>query len=234
MAGRTVQQSPADRYPALQKRYGILEQYEALHFTLLHEMLTQNCGRMFDVDQFIVATLHRSVNLVDGIIKLTENWNAVSALPLMRLQIENLYRLYYVAQQKDDRHAVLEAWRTGTEWRKIKDSSGHILTDRHLCEFAAKQYPWLPDLYKKTCKQVHHSFLHFGHVMSGYDAKEDVAKMTFTIGSEFWAESLIDQFLYDVGNVTDGLLLIVRGWIKCKGSISPDSIKKTAQKPKPK
>gem|GEM_PF-6273589 len=55
--------------------------------------------------------------------------------------------------------------------------------------------------------------------MSGYNSKEDVAKISFAIGSEHWAESLIDQFLYDVGNVTDTLLKVVVGWIELKGKI---------------
>ncbi|MFA6038686.1 MAG: hypothetical protein WCV62_01670 [Candidatus Peribacteraceae bacterium] len=219
MFGKNFEERPVDKFPSLQRRYETLEQYEGLHLSLVHEMLTKYGNGVFDVDKFMVATLYRSVNLVDGIIVLSDHWNAVCALPLLRLQIENLYKLYYIARDQENRHVMLHAWQKGVEWRKLKNNEGHALTDRFLCEFAGEQYSWLPALYRKTCKQVHLSITHFGHAMSGYNSKEDVAKISFAIGSEHWAESLIDQFLYDVGNVTDTLLKVVVGWIELKGKI---------------
>ena len=218
MAGKEFSEKPVDRFPKLKEKYDLLEQLLAAHLDLAHDMMTlDSTGTITDVDQFMLVILNRSMNLVDGIIALTERWNPVSANALLRVQIDNLLRAYYIARKKDERHQILEQWRKCVRWDKIKNAEGERLRDRLMVEHAQQQYEWITDMYDRTCKHVHLSFSsHFGVLMTGYDPHKDVAQMSLGIGSQHWAEEKIDSFLYDVGNVTDAIMKIALGWNKNK------------------
>lgn len=187
---------------------------------MAHDMLLIGEGRIYDVDQFTLTILNRSMNLVDGMIALTERWNSVSAIALLRLQVDNLLRLYYVATKQDERHEILKQWREGKRWDKIQNSLGARLTDRIMLDHAKETYDWIEEMYDRTCKHVHLTFSsHFGALFRDYDLKEDVGKFAMGIGSEHWSEELLDKFLYDVGNVTDAIMKIALGWNQTKKKI---------------
>ena len=220
MASKQFKEKPVERFPKLREKYDLIEKLQGAHLGLVHDMLMIENGRMYDLDQFMLTVLNRSMNLVDGIVTLTEHWNSVSAIALLRLQVDNLLRAYYIARKKDERHEILKQWREGKRWDKIKNPDGERLSDKLMLELAEKQYDWVREMYERTCNHVHLSFSsHFGVLMTGYDPQEDVAKMSLGIGSEHWSEELIDKFLYDVGNVTDAIMKIALGWNQNKEDI---------------
>lgn len=220
MAGKHFDDKPIDRYPKLRKKYDSLDSMLCAHMDIAYEMMKVDEGTMYDSDQFVITILNRSANLVDGMIALTERWNAVCATALLRLQIDNLLRLYYVASMQEERVNILKQWREGKRWDKIKNPKGDRLTDKFMLLHAQTSYGWLVVMYERTCKHIHLSTSHYGHLIRAYDPKRDVAKMQMGIGSEHWSEELIGEFLYDVGNVTDAILKIILGWIESKKKIA--------------
>lgn len=220
MAGKNFTDRPVDRFPKLKEKYDLLDQLLGAHLGLAHDMLLIDEGRIYDLDQFALTILNRSMNLVDGMISLTERWNSVSAIALLRLQVDNLLRFYYVATEKDERHEILKQWREGKRWDKIRNLKGEKLTDRLMLNHAKETYDWVEEMYDRTCKHVHLTFSsHFGVLFRDYDRKEDIGKMAFGIGSEHWSEELLDKYLYDVGNVTDAIMKIALGWNHSKKQI---------------
>lgn len=170
-------------------------------------------SQLFPEDTIVMGILYRSINLVDGIIKLTENWNSIAATPLLRLQIDSLARLYYYATHPALRDQIQDVWNGDSTWSQIVGTEGEKLTDSFLVQHASKRYPWMKPLYKKTCGAVHFSSTHFAHAIADYDADRDVAKMQFAIGTEHWSEAKIGTFLDDVGRVTDAILRVAFGWL---------------------
>ncbi|MGD0808623.1 MAG: hypothetical protein ABSA91_02760 [Acidimicrobiales bacterium] len=101
----------------------------------------------------------RSYSLVDGYIDAFDNWNPVVAAPLVRMQLDNLVRLSYLATAPSAtdvaRHLVL-----GGEFQRLKDPQGKFLTDAQLVRHAQDAHPWVSAVYEATSGWVHFSPSH--------------------------------------------------------------------------
>lgn len=79
-----------------------------------------------------------------------DSWNVTVAAPLVRFQLENVYRTSYILTALDGPEIVLKVM-DGTELRRIKaHDTGAPLTDRELGERARPHSPWLPDVYEAS------------------------------------------------------------------------------------
>jgi hypothetical protein len=93
----------------------------------------------------MLGVLQRSFHLLDGFLETFDSWNVNVAAPLVRFQLENVYRTFYIASAPDGPDVVLKVME-GTELRKLKaHDTGAPLTDRELVERARSLFPWLPD-----------------------------------------------------------------------------------------
>ena len=107
----------------------------------------------------IYSVMVRSYSLADGFIDAFDSWNPIVAAPLLRMQIDNLVRLSYMARAPSAtdvaRYVV-----GGGEFRNLKDTDGKLLTDARLLEHAKPFHPWIEPVYKATSGWVHFSPVH--------------------------------------------------------------------------
>lgn len=214
-----MKQKPTDKYPKLRVRYEIIERQKRAHFDLFQELRTADGGNVYSTDLFIEAVLKRSLDLIDGIICLTNRWNFIAAAPLLRLQLDNLLRLSYLPQSENPSE-VVEAVLRGESFQKLKDSEGKCLSDKRLRYHARSLYPWLDRVYEETSKLVHLSNKHFFLPVTSVDDKERTMTTSFRVGIPHWPESEIDNFLNAASWATDALLKVVRGCVVSKGHIA--------------
>ncbi len=125
---------PPERSPALLHQATLfrprvyLDALRRHHLELVKRFLALDPG-IFSLDLFITALARRSYHLVDGFVALFDEWNVISAAPILRLQLDNLTRLSYVcrAPRADE---VADAVIKGVEFRHMRDADGKTTTGR--------------------------------------------------------------------------------------------------------
>lgn len=152
--------SPAAVHPKelgkMRKRIDVLRWH---HVALSKRFLGASNGDIFELDLVFLAVMVRSYSLVDAFIDAFDMWNPIVAAPLVRMQIDNLVRLSYIARapKADDIAKYVIA---GGEFRKLRDNGGKFLTDARLVEHAKPHHPWVEVVYQATSGWVHFSPVH--------------------------------------------------------------------------
>ena len=147
--------SPALVHPdELLKAREHLDRLHRHHFELTGRFL--RTANLYSIDIVMVAVMSRSYSLVDGFINAFDDWNLVVAAPILRMQLDSLTRLAYIAAapQSDE---VAEYLLGGGEFRYLKDADSKKLTDRRLIEHVEEAHPWIDGVYKATSGWVHFS-----------------------------------------------------------------------------
>ena len=65
-----------------------------VHLDLLQEILKADGDRLFHMDYLVIGAMQRSISLINGFRLLVENNNPLSAIPLVRLELDTAMRLY--------------------------------------------------------------------------------------------------------------------------------------------
>jgi hypothetical protein len=151
--------SPAAEYAELEKPRAFLDRLRVHHVDLSKRFLLASDGDIFSVDLMVAAVMNRSYSLVDGLINAFDRWNLVVAAPLLRIQIDSLVRLAYMASASAS-DEVADYVIKGGEFRHLRDKEKEKLTDRRLIELAEKAHPWVKDVYEATSGWIHLSPAH--------------------------------------------------------------------------
>src|SRR5215213_1251013 len=95
--------SPAHVHTELEGKRTHLDALRRHHLELVRRFLAAADGAIFSIDMFLSGVATRSYHLVDGFLALFDEWNVISAAPILRLQLDNLTRVSYVvhAPQSD-------------------------------------------------------------------------------------------------------------------------------------
>lgn len=197
-------------------RLAFLEQSKNSHFNIT-EILS---GKIEPIDIFAFMVLKRSLSLVFGFTELIRKKNFLCAVPLIRLQIDNLLRFrasFLVDNQSQFVVDVLQE----KEVRKLKDRSGKKMTDGYLQDVFGSEYSWLKGVYKNTSGYIHLSEKHFFNTLrasaSGQDGVLDIYigpddKM---VSDEIYEEAIEEMIL-----VTHALLTYIGNWVLSKNKAS--------------
>jgi hypothetical protein len=161
---RTPREPPADS-PAivyrreLYARRSYLDRPRIHHLDLARRFLEVAEGRMYAIDVLLIGAMSRSYSLVDGFLNAFDTWNPIVAAPVIRMQIDTLVRIAYMASAPSaDRVASYVIG--GGEFRQLKNSENKPLTDQRLLEHAEETHPWLRGVYEATSGWVHFSPAH--------------------------------------------------------------------------
>lgn len=107
---------------------------------------------------------HRALAVSSGFRTMVEQQNSLCALPLVRMHLDTLLRLYagfWAANHQSFCHEVL----MGAQINRMKDADGHKMTDRFLVDKLTTRNPWVADVYKQTSGYIHFSGRHIRSVM---------------------------------------------------------------------
>ena len=148
------------------RRY--LDRLRVHHLDLTRRFMEAD-GNLYSIDLVIGAVMSRSYSLIDGFIFAFDAWNLIVAAPLLRMQLDSLIRLAYIATapRADE---VAEYVIGGGEFRKLKDVEKRRLTDARLIEHADEAHPWVKGVYDATSGWVHFSP---AHVVANWQVEGD-------------------------------------------------------------
>ena len=151
--------SPADVHPELIDARSYIDRLRVHHVDLAKRFLEADDGALYTVDLMVAAVMNRSYELVDGFIDAFDHWNLVVAAPILRMQIDSLTRMAYMAAAPSADEIALHVI-GGGEFRELKDAEKGKLTDRRLIEHAEEAHPWIEPVYEATSGWVHLSPAH--------------------------------------------------------------------------
>lgn len=137
----------------------ILSEANEQHLKLGKKMSEAYQGAIYHMDLFAATVLNRSLYLIEGFSRLVLDQNYISAVPLLRLQLDNALR-FYAAWLVDEPHQFVADVIAGKQIRKIKDSHGNMMTDAYLVSKLSKEYDWIDKVYKSSSGFIHLSEAH--------------------------------------------------------------------------
>ena len=204
----------ADRFPLLVEPRQRLDELRVDHLTIAHQTLAATEGKVFLPDMIVMAMLQRSYGVVDALIDAVDTYNMHAAAPLLRLQLDTLFRAHYVASGPDLDDLTSRLLR-GEEFRKIKGPEGKLLTDFRLKELASDTHAWALPVYRETSGWVHFSVSHMRATTQVGD--DDEFFMGVPLRPSVLPESLWDEIYAASTRATLELFEYVRGWASRKG-----------------
>lgn len=210
--------TPLDKYSSLKEQFNLLKKLRQTHIEIADEMVSLG---LWKTDIVIIAILRRSINLVAGFDSLIEHWNFTAAVPLIRLQLDNLLRLEYLRTLKNS-EAFSNKIIKGISFRKLKDSQGKNLTDARLRDYARETYPQIDKFYEEASKFIHLSEKHILLSICAHDREAHTITFSIEEGDFNWGEIEINSFLTSMINITQSLLKVVEGWVIRKKQIFAD------------
>lgn len=189
------------------------------HVELSKRFLSASGGDIYEIDVVLVGVMIRSYGLVDGFIDAFDAWNPMVAAPLVRMQIDNLVRLSYMvhAPSATDiaRYVV-----GGGEFRKLRDSSGKLLTDARLIWHAKPYHAWIEPVYKATSGWVHFSPIHVyagTQVSGGNDLANATMQMRVPLPPERIPLTALEELIGAMIKATEQSFGYVELWEQRKG-----------------
>lgn len=212
---------PADRFPGLAEPRQRLDQLRVDHLTIAYRALEVADGRLFLPDMIVTAMLQRSYGVLDALIDAVDTYNMHAAAPLLRLQLDTLFRAHYIASGPDVDDLTSRLLR-GEQFRKIKDAEGKNLTDARLKELASKTHSWAMPVYRETSGWVHFSVSHMrATTQVGAD---DEFFMSVPLRPSVLPESLWHEIYAASTRATEELFEYVRGWA-CRKGMPPGEVR---------
>lgn len=212
--------SPHEVYPLLQNKRNRLDQYFNEFIQAGKLAIEALGGNIFLTDFLIIGVIKRSIDIIDGFAMLMDKWNLVVAAPLIRLQLDTLLRLSYLATLKDA-DAVSFKISEGVNFSDLKDSSGKKLTDARLRDYARPQFPWIDDIYKTVSKYVHFSNRHIFFPIHNLQNEKRIVNFCITKGSRNVKQSDIASYYHTMIEITNAILLYIVSWGEHKKGFNP-------------
>jgi len=167
-------------------------------------------SKLYTLDFFSMAVTNRAISLLKAFVTLVKDKNYLSAVSLIRLQLDNSLRFFASTLVKDSSGFVLH-FMDGKEIRDYKDYSGKNLTDNYLAKELDKYFKGTLQLYKDTCGYIHLSDKHFFPTINNVEKTE--MKVGIVVGSfdNFTINQKLD-FAQTMLEVSKLVLIIVEQW----------------------
>jgi hypothetical protein len=214
-------QTPATRFPALTPFFEALRQCESVHQDVSERLTNRGSNELDTTALFLLGVVKRSLDLVAAIRLLIEQWNYSAMAPLVRLQIDSLLRMRYLASAPD-RESLLRKVIEGASFRTLKDPTGQKLTDARLLQLAEQDYPWLLAMYEETSKTVHFTVGHMT-IPLVFEERPRVS-IHMDVGLSRWTEERIRECLHGTVVVSSEILRLASTWPGDIGMVPPNDL----------
>ena len=192
----------------------ILSEANGHHLELGKKMAEAYDGAIHAMDLLAAAVLNRSLYLIEGISKLVLDRHYISAVSLLRLQLDNALRFHAAWLVDDPHHFALDVM-AGKQIRKMKDAQRKRMTDVYFVSKLSEEYDWIGKVYKKGSGYIH---LSESHIFNAVHQAEHEREIIVQIGrgkipvSEDMFLDLIGAFI----ETTKVVLKYVHSWIYTK------------------
>lgn len=169
------------------------------------------------LDFFILSVINRAISLNKAFILLIENKNSLTAISIVRLQLDNALRLnaIKVVENVDD---FLNYFLDGRPINQYKVGKQR-LTDKFLVTELDKDLPQALDLYNYLCDFIHFSDKHFDATKTKPKNKDGM--FGIKIGeSNILNKKEIITFYENITQISDWIIRIGKEWIDKKQTFS--------------
>lgn len=133
-----------------------------------NKILSADQGKLFSFDLVVIGIIKRSLSLTSAFMLLVKEFNMVSSRALLRMQIDTILRLsaFWLVE---DPHKLAHQVIKGKQINRIKDKTGHLMTDSYLADKLSEHYNWIKKVYKYTSGYIHFSERHLFDPISEID-----------------------------------------------------------------
>ncbi|GAL86074.1 hypothetical protein MYP_3303 [Sporocytophaga myxococcoides] len=197
----------------------LIEKLEKLENEFLQSSLRIiNAGdkKIYSMDLLSTAVNNRALQITKGFVSLARENNYICAVPLIRLQLDNVLRFFAttLVSNYDD---LFIHYLEGNPINRYRDSKGNLLTDNYLARSLEKIFPGTLKLYSTTSGYIHLSEKHFFA-----NIKEEDRKIQMAVGASVhnFSESDKTDFVKTMIEVSNLVIIILEQWKHRKEFIS--------------
>ncbi len=140
-----------DYYQKLQTKTQQLQSYDIEGKNFANQIMNKSLSKQ---DIFIISTIDRCLNLIDGFILLLQNRNMTCAGAILRLQMDNCMRVYAAIVAKD-KDALFDCLIYDRKICDQKTNDGQKMTDTYLKKAMCKYDLRFSSVYDNTSGYVH-------------------------------------------------------------------------------
>lgn len=212
--------SSSDRFKKVRGKRRELDSLRAEHLSVGTQVLSAGGGNVFVTDMAVMAMLQRSYGVLDALIDAVDNYNVHAAAPLLRLQLDTLFRVSYMASLTDTENLAMRLL-AGEEFRKMKDSVGKNLTDARLQALASTKHEWALAVYRETSGWVHFSLNHMKATTQAGDGGSFF--MSIPLRANVLPETLWLELYDAAARATKEIFSYALGWAESKISLERET-----------
>ena len=198
-----------------------LDEVKKEHVPLAKYITRADGGNVFAFDLFTMAAINRSLAQINGFVLLIEHRNFPCAAAILRLQLDNLMRVY-AGTLVEDPHDFADKVLAGKHVRNLTDRNGKKMTDTHLLKEISCLDSRLEKVYETTSGVIHFSSTHvpLATTLTG-ETKNDghfQIRLDGTVASE--PEELYFEIIGAFTEITRLFLVQLREWGETKERIA--------------
>jgi hypothetical protein len=180
------------------------------HYVTGEKVMSDDGNAFYPFNIFLIATLNRSLGLVDGFHHLIKSKNYFTAFPLIRLQIDNCLRVYASTLVGDKNEFAYNVMK-GNPICKQKDKSNQFLRDTYLKEKFSAFYQWAPKIYSDASGYIHLSEKHIINAMF-IDVEDHSLNINLSPKAKYLSPNMYQEAIHNFQVVTDTLLDNIYPW----------------------
>ena len=200
--------SKNELYPLVDKLDLLVEDFKKLAKSIM-------IGKSLDMDYFALATINRSISILQGFRTLYLDENVLAAVNLIRIQIDNLIRFNSFSIAKDEKY--LDYVLSGQAINKFKDSDDKKFTDFYLVQETDKIFK-IKEIYNKYCGFIHFGKEHLDYIKS--NPNEENVKCRIEIGNlNSFSFQELDDFVKEMVFVSLKIYNMMDLWRKSRLTI---------------
>lgn len=174
---------------------------------------------IYSLDLFAGAVNNRAISLLQGFVSLAKENNYLSAIPLIRIQLDNGLR-FFASTLVTDSDEFFSHFLNGKAIKDFHDTKGNKLSDNYLVSSLEKHFTGVRKLYKDTSGYIHLSDNHlFATTNISKEKKDRMIEIRIGNYDVYSLESKID-FTQTMIEVCKLVLIIVEQWKYEKENIS--------------
>lgn len=164
-------------------------------------------------DFYILSTINRAISLNKAFLVLLKNKNSLTAISIVRLQLDNVLRLNAI-KIVNDREDFLNHFFDEKPINSYKNGNEKF-TDKFLATQLDKENPGTLDLYNFLCNFVHFSNMHFE--VTKTESKNKDAIFRVVVGnSDIISLKEKDMYKDNMINISKTILKIGKEWANTK------------------
>lgn len=167
-------------------------------------------NKLFTLDFLALSVNNRAISLANGYHTLVKDKNYLTAISLIRLQLDNALR-FFASTLVEDSSDFAVHFIDGKPIREYIDINGKKLTDSYLAKELEKYFKGTQKLYNETCGFIHLSDRHFVPTLTKGKIKDREIEIQIGSSENFSLEDKIN-FSKTMLEVSKLVIIVVEQW----------------------